>query len=274
MLWRQPQKASIRRLIMMAVGAVLFAVEPTRAQPNDHPAKRQALQTAILLNMLATRLQKEGAWAVAERKFKEALSKFEEALGPEDANVGTVLNNLGLLYKEQGRYAEAEPLYKRSLEILEKALGPDHPEVGTAVSNLAMLYVALGRMTEAAPLHERSRAITAKTMNRGRTSAAGPQQKCTEHSLGPGNDHVELSGWSFIILMDQATRPVVINCRPRARSVRAVDGTPGDVSCAKLRKSIIPAGQSTPLVFVGDANFIYEIALTDTRDIMPFRVCQ
>ncbi len=160
MLWRQPQIALIRRLIMMAVAAVLFAVEPTRAQPNDHPAKRQALQTAILLNMLATRLQKEGAWAVAERKFKEALSKFEAALGPEDANVGTVLNNLGLLYKEQGRYAEAEPLYKRSLEILEKALGPDHPEVGTAVSNLAMLYVALGRMTEAAPLHERSRAIT------------------------------------------------------------------------------------------------------------------
>jgi hypothetical protein len=90
--------------------------------------------------------------------------------------------------------------------------------------------------------------------------AAAPghaQVKCTDYKLGPGREKAVLDGITFMIMTEDASKPVVLGCRPRTLSVRAADGTPGAASCAQLeRSSKFPAGRAP--VFLGDANFIYD----------------
>ncbi len=105
-----------------------------------------------------------GRYAEADPLYKQALSIFEKALGPDHPDTGTALSNLALVYADTGRYAEADPLYKQALSIFEKALGSDHPDTGTALSNLAALYAATGRYAEAEPLYKQALSIFEKIL--------------------------------------------------------------------------------------------------------------
>lgn len=95
----------------------------------------------------------------AEPLYQRALAIWEQQLGTDHPNVGSILNNLADLYRMQKRYSEAEPLYQRALAILEQQLGGDHPDVARTLNNLAEVYRQQGRYGEAEPLYERSWSI-------------------------------------------------------------------------------------------------------------------
>ena len=73
----------------------------------------------------------------AEANYREALEIQRRLLGPEHADVGTLLNNLGVLMNATGRYAEAESVHREALKVRQAALGPAHPLVANSMLNLA-----------------------------------------------------------------------------------------------------------------------------------------
>ena len=73
----------------------------------------------------------------AEANYREALEIQRRLLGPEHAEVGTLLNNLGVLMNVTGRYAEAESVHREALKVRQAALGPAHPLVANSMLNLA-----------------------------------------------------------------------------------------------------------------------------------------
>jgi serine/threonine protein kinase/tetratricopeptide (TPR) repeat protein len=76
--------------------------------------------------------------AQAEANYRQALEIQRRLLGPEHAEVGTLLNNLGVVLNATGRYVEAESVYREALKIRQVALGPAHPLVANSMLNLAI----------------------------------------------------------------------------------------------------------------------------------------
>src|SRR5713226_3392200 len=102
----------------------------------------------------AGKLQNQGAYAEAEKKFQDALAEAEK-FGPTDRRLGLTLNNLGALSRAQGKYPLAEALSYRALEIWSRTGGP----VNTALNNLAVLFVEQGRYAEAAANYRKAISI-------------------------------------------------------------------------------------------------------------------
>jgi tetratricopeptide (TPR) repeat protein len=88
-------------------------------------ASTSASKADELINK-AFALYQVGKSAEAIPLGQQALAIRVKLLGPDHADVATMLDGLGSLYEKEGRYTEAEPLYKRALTIREKALGPNH----------------------------------------------------------------------------------------------------------------------------------------------------
>ncbi|MBW8010179.1 MAG: tetratricopeptide repeat protein, partial [Chloroflexi bacterium] len=80
-----------------------------------------------------------GDYAGAQQMYERALAIFEQHLGEEHPNVGTLVNNQGSVLKAMGDYAGAQQMYERALAIFEKALPPDHPTIQTIKGNLESL---------------------------------------------------------------------------------------------------------------------------------------
>ena len=145
---------------------------PAAPQPVAPPAAPQA--EGAPASALAGRVQsldrqivemhRQGHYAEAIPLAAELLRIYEQALGPEHANVATAAVNLALLYDRVGRPAEAEPLYRRALAIREKLQGPDSPEVAVTLFNLAELERAQGHDGAAEPLYKRALAIREKAL--------------------------------------------------------------------------------------------------------------
>jgi len=246
-------------LYMRSLAVLEKALDP------DHP------EVGNTLYNLARLYGAQGRSAEAEPLFKRALMINVKVLGPNHVLVASTLFGFAEFHRAQGRYAAAEPLFKRSVAIVERVLGPSHPEVAKILDKLAEVYRAQGRSAAAVIFSKRSLAIRQKAPD---LSGSQAKETCHVYSLGPGNDHVTMDGWLFTIIMEEATKPVVIGCRPRAPSVRAADGTSGIVLCDNLqRSSVIAAGKRNPEVFVGDPNFIYEIKLKEPGDSTTIRVC-
>ena len=91
-------------------------------------------------------LDRQGQQLYREKKYDEALQKFQQAvdLKPGDA---VLLNNLGFLYYAMGRYDDALPWLQKTLEA--------DPRRKEAHGNIADVFLKLGRKSEAKEHYER-----------------------------------------------------------------------------------------------------------------------
>ena len=66
----------------------------------------------------------QGKYEEAERYNQRALEIYEQALGPDDANVAKTKSKLASCYFKQGKYRKAEVFYEQILnEAREKKFG-------------------------------------------------------------------------------------------------------------------------------------------------------
>jgi tetratricopeptide (TPR) repeat protein len=97
----------------------------------------------------AIQLQREGRTADAELLFRDALTIYERADGPEHRNTATCLDNLATACRIQSKFDEALPLCQRALLIREKECGREHRETAASYSNLGWLHRRMGNIPEA-----------------------------------------------------------------------------------------------------------------------------
>jgi tetratricopeptide (TPR) repeat protein/tRNA A-37 threonylcarbamoyl transferase component Bud32 len=124
-------------------------------QPRD---RANALQN---LGIIAAQQQKLGE---ALTHLKHALTIYEETVGPEHPNVGSILANLGSLSAEAGKYDEAQQYLERALQIGTKARGPEHPEIAGVLGMLADVATLRGNYDEAQQYLERALQIDKKAL--------------------------------------------------------------------------------------------------------------
>ena len=73
-----------------------------------------------MLNNVALIYRRSGRQKAAEPYYLHALELYEKQLGPEHADVASVLNNLGVFYTNERRFEEAEQMHLRALAIRRK----------------------------------------------------------------------------------------------------------------------------------------------------------
>jgi serine/threonine protein kinase/tetratricopeptide (TPR) repeat protein len=88
-----------------------------------------------------------------------AVAAKEQALGPDDPDVGISVGNLAVYLDDLGRLAEAIEVARRAVEIVERGVGPDHPRAGIGLSNLAEFLGRAERWDESVTYGERALAI-------------------------------------------------------------------------------------------------------------------
>jgi len=128
----------------------------------EGPLRGAPVALGRALGMQARVAARQGRHTDAERLYRQAIAKLDNAGEPGQFDLGIVLNGLGELYRQLARYREAEPLYRRALEVWQERLGPTHQNVAAAVYNLAAVNHALGRYAEAEPLARRALEIDLK----------------------------------------------------------------------------------------------------------------
>jgi tetratricopeptide (TPR) repeat protein len=79
---------------------------------------------------MITLYEQKNNYAKAAEYGEKALKITEEALGPDDLNVASILIKLGRVYTNLQRYAESKKTLKRALLIFETKYGKDHPFTG------------------------------------------------------------------------------------------------------------------------------------------------
>jgi len=86
-----------------------------------------------------------GAKALAESRFAEAESSFQEAVAlaekmqPQDGRFPEALGNLGTVYARRLDFARASEVFRRQLAATEKLYGPNSPMLYLPLQNLATL---------------------------------------------------------------------------------------------------------------------------------------
>src|SRR5437762_2503404 len=110
---------------------------------------------ALSYEKLGQLLDQSGDRAKAKH-YLHALQIYEKQLGPQHADVASVLNNLAVFYTNEKRYAEAEKTHLRALGIREKVLPPTHSDIAQSKCNLAVVYHSRGDYPKAAELYRAS----------------------------------------------------------------------------------------------------------------------
>lgn len=97
---------------------------------------------------------KRGQYAVAEQKFKKALSDLESSF-VSDERLAITLNNLALCYCAQGKHEKSEPLYQKALSI-DQGAGSDVIALAEDFQNIASHYRQQGLYERAEPLYRKA----------------------------------------------------------------------------------------------------------------------
>jgi tetratricopeptide (TPR) repeat protein len=118
--------------------------------------------TARIEVRLGGTLAKLGRFQEATALAEQGLRTAEEALGPENDQLGLILNYLGIVYAEQGRYSDAESAFRRAIRISAR-LGDAHPEHLVGLQNYAALLRLMHRNKEAGRIEAQLRRALALT---------------------------------------------------------------------------------------------------------------
>jgi tetratricopeptide (TPR) repeat protein len=168
-LIRSSQRTWAKRVVLAlycAFPEAKFSNFPLCARLHPHAKVASALVTryrfrfskaALLLNQLATYLQRRGQYEQAEALFLQALQVWRTSLlGKRQPNYASGLNNLANVYLEEGKYVAAEPLLQQALKITAGILGKNSSTYADYLNSLGVLYNKMGRPTAAEPLLQRA----------------------------------------------------------------------------------------------------------------------
>jgi len=124
--FREAEKAYLRAL-------------PFWDKPN--PPKLDRSLALMGLQMVYTRT---GELTKAERFARQALQVREEALGPDNIELGGPLQNLAAVYQTEHRYSQARDLFGQAIQLFERAGANQSRGLAAARGNLAMLLADSG----------------------------------------------------------------------------------------------------------------------------------
>jgi CHAT domain-containing protein len=116
------------------------------------------------LGTQAQQLDDAGRYDDAVSVVQRAIAVSEQAFGPGDAYIGSLLTRLGSLKRKRADYAGAEEAYLRAIAVSESALGREDPQTAIALRLLGMLYVYTNDYARAEPLLNAQLAILEKTL--------------------------------------------------------------------------------------------------------------
>ncbi|MFT3711930.1 MAG: tetratricopeptide repeat protein [Archangium sp.] len=147
------------------------------------------LEVASALNNLAAFARFTGKYVEAERRYREALSRYEDADALDTVGAATTLHNLaGLLFSRIGSSPEVSGLEERAEVAATKALGPSHPFTIEILESLSNIYKQQRRGLRSIEAHERAtRARGSKPSwcvnalgSEGCFAACGPSNHCAD----------------------------------------------------------------------------------------------
>ena len=124
----------------------------------------EAVETADVLENLATLYNVKNDYAKAEENFKKTLAIRQSKLGADHLEVADTLNALGGVFLLEKKYDEAESVLKNALAIRYKAKGGESAEVAAVNTNLANLYCQTGKYQQAEKLYTRALSIDKKVL--------------------------------------------------------------------------------------------------------------
>lgn len=124
-----------------------------------HPGNDDDL--GLILEGLATALQRQKKSAAAEPVYLRVLALVEKKHGPDHASVATTLENLAAIHWSQYHLVQAEQAMLRVLAIREKVFGSKHVAVADTMFDLSRLYSVMQKRAEARAMRERMLAIRA-----------------------------------------------------------------------------------------------------------------
>lgn len=107
----------------------------------------------------ANKAIKRGEFDHAERLFREAVQRLENATGPVHPRIASVLLRLGDFYTSQQKFDEAEEQFRRAMTIYESTSGGNNLDVAICLQHLADALEAKGHSPEASQLRARSKTI-------------------------------------------------------------------------------------------------------------------
>lgn len=102
----------------------------------------------------------------AQGKHEKSDPLYQRALAIDEGGVSNSLaladdfHNIGTHYRKQGLYERAEPLYRKALKLWEDELGEDSGEVASCLNSLGLLLCEMGKCEEAVEYFKRSLSIT------------------------------------------------------------------------------------------------------------------
>jgi Tfp pilus assembly protein PilF len=119
---------------------------PFSQQPQHHHRHPPAVQTNVKISESSLLKYRESRH---EKTYRQALKRYEKAVGLKHTSTLHTVNNLDLLCANQGKIVEAEEMYMRTVRGYEKAREPEHTSTLDTINNLGILYEDQGKMAEA-----------------------------------------------------------------------------------------------------------------------------
>ena len=113
----------------------------------------------ITLQQEAVKLIEAGDLEGAENFAKKSLTRAENTLGPDHADIAHIHNTLAMVAYGNEDYAQTEAHHRRALAIQEQVLDENDLEVGRTLTYLGEFFLSQKKLTEAVDMHERAHTI-------------------------------------------------------------------------------------------------------------------
>lgn len=115
-------------------------------------APQGSLQTAIVLNNLATNRQLAGDAVAASGYQLRALELFQKFSPGNLPGIAKVYNNLAYLAEATGDNAKAAQYFAQALDLMRKAFPNGHPDIASVMANYGALLESLGQRDQSEPM--------------------------------------------------------------------------------------------------------------------------